>query len=303
MLEIAFEFHLNIFFTVLEVVTPVFLLAAIGYFWVKLGFEYRVEFVTRLAMTLAVPALVFTSLTQNTINPKFLTEMIIVVCMAYAVVSVLALIFTFIFKLDLRTFLMPLISGNTGNLGLPLCFLAFGKDGLGYAVIVFAFTSIVAFTFGLWVVSGTRSFKQPLKEPLVPATILGLLFMFYGWETPKILTNSLNLISQMAIPLMLITLGVAVARLKTQLAFKTLGISISKIMIGTIAGITVGYQFSIPYEAFAVLIIQMSMPVAVTSYLLAEKYGANSEEVAGLVVVSTFLTTFTTPVVLSVLLS
>ena len=303
MLDIAFEFHLIIFFTVLEVVTPVFLLAAIGYFWVKLGFEYRVEFVTRLAMTLAVPALVFTSLTQNTINPKFLTEMIIVVCMAYAVVSVLALIFTFIFKLDLRTFLMPLISGNTGNLGLPLCFLAFGKDGLGYAVIVFAFTSIVAFTFGLWVVSGTRSFKQPIKEPLVPATILGLLFMFYGWEIPKILTNSLNLISQMAIPLMLITLGVAVARLKTQLAFKTLGISISKIMIGTIAGITVGYQFSIPYEAFAVLIIQMSMPVAVTSYLLAEKYGANSEEVAGLVVVSTFLTTFTTPVVLSVLLS
>mgnify|MGYP001422706055 FL=1 len=302
MLEIAFEFHLIIFFTVLEVVTPVFLLAAIGYFWVKLGFEYRVEFVTRLAMTLAVPALVFTSLTQNTINPKFLTEMIIVVCMAYAVVSVLALIFTFIFKLDLRTFLMPLISGNTGNLGLPLCFLAFGKDGLGYAVIVFAFTSIVAFTFGLWVVSGTRSFKQPLKEPLVPATILGLLFMFYGWETPKILTNSLNLISQMAIPLMLITLGVAVARLKTQLAFKTLGISISKIMIGTIAGITVGYQFSIPYEAFAVLIIQMSMPVAVTSYLLAEKYGANSEAVAGLVVMSTFLTTFATPVVLSVLL-
>jgi len=301
-LEIAFEFHLNIFFTVLEVVTPVFLLAAIGYFWVKLGFEYRVEFVTRLAMTLAVPALVFTSLTQNTINPKFLTEMIIVVCMAYAVVSVLALIFTFIFELDLRTFLMPLISGNTGNLGLPLCFLAFGKDGLGYAVIVFAFTSIVAFTFGLWVVSGTRSFKQPLKEPLVPATILGLLFMFYGWETPKILTNSLNLISQMAIPLMLITLGVAVARLKTQLAFKTLGISISKIMIGTIAGITVGYQFSIPYEAFAVLIIQMSMPVAVTSYLLAEKYGANSEAVAGLVVMSTFLTTFATPVVLSVLL-
>ena len=302
MLDIAFEFHLIIFFTVLEVVTPVFLLAAIGYFWVKLGFEYRVEFVTRLAMTLAVPALVFTSLTQNTINPKFLTEMIIVVCMAYAMVSVLALIFTFIFKLDLRTFLMPLISGNTGNLGLPLCFLAFGKDGLGYAVIVFAFTSIVAFTFGLWVVSGTRSFKQPLKEPLVPATILGLLFMFYGWEIPKILTNSLNLISQMAIPLMLITLGVAVARLKTQLAFKTLGISISKIMIGTIAGITVGYQFSIPYEAFAVLIIQMSMPVAVTSYLLAEKYGANSEAVAGLVVISTFLTTFTTPVVLSVLL-
>jgi predicted permease len=253
-------------------------------------------------MTLAVPALVFTSLTQNTINPVFLSEMIIIVCLAYAVVSIMALIFTFIFKLDLRTFLMPLISGNTGNLGLPLCFLAFGQDGLGYAVIVFAFTSIVAFTLGLWVVSGVHSFKQPLKEPLVPATILGLLFMFYDWEIPKILTNALNLIAQMAIPLMLITLGVAVARIKTTLGFKTIGISISKIIIGIFAAVAVGHQFSLPYEAYAVLIIQMSMPVAVTSYLLAEKYGANSEAVAGLVVISTLLTIFVTPVLLSFLL-
>ena len=293
---------MSIFFTVLEVVTPVFLLATIGFSWVKFGFEYRVEFVTRLAMTLAVPALVFTSLTQNTINPKFLSEMILVVCLAYAVVSIIALIFTFIFKLDRRTFLMPLISGNTGNLGLPLCFLAFGQDGVGYAVIVFAFTSIVAFTFGLWIVSGSHSFMQPLKEPLVPATVLGLVFMFYDWEIPQILTNALNLIAQMAIPLMLITLGVAVARIKTTLAFKTIGISVSKIIIGIFAAVAIGHQFSLPYEASAVLIIQMSMPVAVTSYLLAEKYGANSEAVAGLVVISTLLTVFVTPVLLSFLL-
>jgi predicted permease len=44
------------------------------------------------------------------------------------------------------------------------------------------------------------------------------------------------------------------------------------------------------------------MPVAVTSYLLAEKYGANSEAVAGLVVISTLLTIFVTPVLLSFLL-
>ena len=80
----------------------------------------------------------------------------------------------------------------------------------------------------------------------------------------KILTNALDLIAQMAIPLMLITLGVAVARLKPP-SYKTLGISLSKIMIGIIAGIGVGYQFNLPYEAFAVLVIQMSMPVAVTS--------------------------------------
>jgi hypothetical protein len=66
--------------------------------------------------------------------------------------------------------------------------------------------------------------------------------------------------------------------------------------------VAINHQFSLPYEASAVLIIQMSMPVAVTSYLLAEKYGANSEAVAGLVVISTLLTVFVTPVLLSFLL-
>ena len=49
---------------VVEIVTPVFFLAAVGYIWVKFGFEYRVEFVTQFATTLAVPCLVFFKLLQ-----------------------------------------------------------------------------------------------------------------------------------------------------------------------------------------------------------------------------------------------
>ncbi|MDH3265146.1 MAG: AEC family transporter, partial [Paracoccaceae bacterium] len=43
---------MNVALTVMEIVAPVFLLAAAGFVWVKLGFEFRLEFVTRLAMTL-----------------------------------------------------------------------------------------------------------------------------------------------------------------------------------------------------------------------------------------------------------
>ena len=53
---------MNLILTVLEIVAPVFLLAAIGFSWVKLGFEYRIQFVTQLAMTLSVPCLIFVSL-------------------------------------------------------------------------------------------------------------------------------------------------------------------------------------------------------------------------------------------------
>ena len=60
--------------TVLEIVAPVFLLAGIGFVWVKLGSEYRVQFVTQIAMTLSVPCLIFVSLMQTEVTPKMLTE-------------------------------------------------------------------------------------------------------------------------------------------------------------------------------------------------------------------------------------
>ena len=55
---------MNLVVTVIGVVAPVFLLAGIGFGWMRLGFDYPLQFVSRLAMNLAVPALVFTALMQ-----------------------------------------------------------------------------------------------------------------------------------------------------------------------------------------------------------------------------------------------
>ena len=286
---------------VLEIVTPVFFLAAVGYIWVKFGFEYRVEFVTQFATTLAVPCLVFTALMKTEFQPYYFSNLLLAAIIGYSILGIIALIFVKIFNLGVKTYLMPLISGNTGNLGLPLCLFAFGDAGFGYAIIVFAVTSILAFTIGIWVVSGGGSPKQILKEPLVASTIFGLIFMWQGWETPTFLTNSLELIGQMAIPLMLITLGVAVARLKISDVKKSFFISGCKIFFGIVAAVLARLLFDLPEEAISVLIIQLSMPIAVTSYLLAEKYGADANAVAGLVVVSTLITVAISPILLTFL--
>ena len=68
---------MNLVLTVLEIVAPVFLLASAGFSWKKLGFDYPVEFVTRLAMTFAVPCLIFTALMQTEIDPAALSTMTI----------------------------------------------------------------------------------------------------------------------------------------------------------------------------------------------------------------------------------
>ncbi|SMX46309.1 AEC family transporter [Actibacterium lipolyticum] len=293
---------MNLVLTVLEIVAPVFLLAAVGFTWVKLGFEYRVEFVTRLAMTLSVPCLIFTALMKTQIDPQALTTLSLAAFAAYAAVAALTLTLVALAGVDRRTYLAPLIFGNTGNMGLPLALFAFGEIGLGYAVVVFAVMAILSFTIGVWLVSGGGSPLKVVKEPLVAATALGGIFLWQGWQTPTFLTNTLELIGQMAIPVMLITLGVAVARLKASHLSLSLWLSLAKVAVCVGAAWGVGRWFGLAPEPFAVLVLQVSTPVAVTSYLLAEKYEADSEAVAGLVVVSTLLSVATIPLTLAFLI-
>ena len=290
---------MNLLTTVLQIVAPVFLLAFIGFVWVKRGYEYRVQFVTQLAMTLSVPCLIFVALMKAEIDRSALGATFIATCVTYLAVTVVFTIVTKLMRLDVRTYLAPLIFGNTGNLGLPLALFAFGEAGLSYAIIIFAVMAVYSFSFGVWLVSGGGSLVKVVKEPLVGATLLGALFLYKGWETPDWLTNTLELAGQMAIPLMLITLGVALARLKADSFGRAFGLSLFKVLICVGLAWATGLYFELEPVALAVLVMQISTPVAVTSYLLAEKYGADAGEVAGLVVVSTLLSVITIPITLA----
>lgn len=290
---------MNLALTVLNITAPVFLLAAVGFVWVKLGFEYRVEFVTRMAMTLAVPCLIFVALMNIEVEPAALAALSLASFVAYGLVMIGCFIVVKLARLSTQTYLAPLIFGNTGNLGLPLALFAFGEIGLGYAVVVFAIMAILSFTIGIWMVAGAGSFKRVIQEPLVGATLLGALFLWQGWETPEFLTNAIELIGQMAIPMMLITLGVAVARLETKAMSQAVVLSVIKVLICAGAGWAAATWFGLDPIAAGVLIVQVATPVAVTSYLLAEKYGADAQPVAGLVVASTLLSVLVLPLILA----
>lgn len=287
---------------VFQIVAPVFILAACGFVWVKVGGEYRVQFVTRLAMRLSMPCLIFAALARTEVNRALLAETLLA---AFTVHAVLALVMWGVvrfFKLDLRTFLAPLIFGNTGNLGLPLAFFAFGQTGLDIAIIVFAVSTILSFTLGLWIVSGRSSPLTMVREPMVWGILLGALFMGMEWSVPDWIFNTLELTGQMAIPLMLLTLGVAIARLKPAGMLRAVVLSAGKSAICISLAWAVASAFALPPVAFAILVLQLATPVAVTSYLIAESYGARSEEVAGLVFTSTLLSVAILPAVIGAFL-
>jgi predicted permease len=293
---------MELILTVLQIVAPVFILAGVGFIWVKAGWAYEIEFVTRLAMTLSVPALIFVALMQADISPDTLSNLFFSSVAAYVALAAVIWILAKVANLSLPTYWAPLIFGNTGNLGLPLALFAFGEVGLGYAVIVFAVMAIGSFSIGVWMVSGGGSVAKIFKEPMVWATLAGALFLTQGWQTPVWATNTLELLGQMAIPLMLITLGVALARLQMTTLSRAIVLSIVKLAVSVGIAWTVGRWFNLNDIAFAVLVVQIATPVAVTSYLLAQKYGADANEVAGLVIASTALSVIALPVLLAVLL-
>ncbi|MGR3492042.1 MAG: AEC family transporter [Shimia sp.] len=293
---------MNLVLTVLEIAAPVFALAAIGWAWVRLDEPYPVEFVTKLAMTIAVPCLIFTALAGTETSAAALTQIALAALATYVAIGVVGWGLVVLLRLDIRTYLAPFIMGNTGNVGLPLALLAFGQTGLEFAIIVFAFTAIGQFTLGVWLVAKDMTPFALLREPMVIATILGALFLITGWETPRVVTTTLELVAQLAIPLMLITLGVAVGRLGPSGLGRATWFSVLK--VGTCAGLAamVGTALGLPPVAFAVLVVQFGTPIAVTNYLIAEKYGADAQAVAGLVVMSTLLSIGTLPLLLALVL-
>lgn len=293
---------MDLFLTVLEIVAPVGLLGTIGFVWVRTGHEYRMEFITRLSMTLSVPALIFTALMKTKIDPSALTNLMLAAIFAYLALSLIFWALLRMGRLSQRTYLGPMIFGNTGNVGLPLALFAFGEAGFAYAVVVFAVMAIFSFTAGVWLVSGGGSPLRALKEPVTWGTLLGGLFLWQGWQTPDWLTNSLSLLGQIAIPMMLITLGVAVARLNAGHLGKAFAMSLLRVVICMGVGVGIGLWLELEPVAFAILVLQVSTPVAVTSYMLAEKYGADADAVAGMVIASTLLAVVSLPLTLAFLI-
>lgn len=293
---------MNLLLTVFEIVAPVFILAGIGFAWVKLGFEYRLQFVTRFAMTLAVPSLIFVALMKTDIPGGDLSRFTLATVAANLAMAAVFWMIARGLRLEQRTYLSPLIFGNTGNLGLPLCLFAFGQAGLGYAVIFLSTTALFSFTYGIYLVAGKGAFGKVVREPIVWATLLGALFLWRGWETPVFLTNTLDLLGQMAVPMMLITLGVAVARLSTHRLGQAIWLSLLKLAVCFVLGWAVALVFKLDAVAFGVLVLQACTPVAVTSYLLAERFEADSDAVAGMVMVSTALSIGAMPLILAIVL-
>ena len=128
---------------ILSIVAPVYICCGVGYLWAWLGRPFDTTLFTDLIMRVGAPCLVFSSLVSYEIQFDQAAEMILATFVATAVMAGLAAVALRVARLPLDTFLAPMTFGNTGNMGIPLCYFAFGEAGLALAICVFATTSVL----------------------------------------------------------------------------------------------------------------------------------------------------------------
>lgn len=285
----------------LNVIAPVFVIAGLGWGWNRLNIHYDAKTITLLVMNIGVPSLVFSTISSLSVSKEVLGQVGLAAVAALTTMAVIAFVVLKVTRRPVQSFLPPLMFGNVGNIGLPVCFFAFGEAGLTYATIVFAVYALSMMTIGPWIYSGIKNPAHLARSPILYAVICSLVFLTLGEQPPDLVLKTTRLLGQFTIPLMLFTLGISLGNLNVDSLFRAVFTSTLRIGLGFGVGVLIADIFGLTGIAKGVLILQSSMPVAVFNYLLAKQYEKNSKQVAELVFVSTLMSLITLPLILNFL--
>jgi predicted permease len=271
------------------VIAPAFLISLVGYVWAKRGLPFDQVMITHLMTLVAAPALVFSIFTKMRLPLVDVATMGIAAVFCMLVMGVVGAVGLRLAGLSARVFLPSLIFSNVGNMGLPVCFFAFGDEGMALAMVYFAVAVVGQFTVGPALAAGRFEVGKLLRLPFVYVTIVSVLLNVYGIRPPAWLANTADLAGALAVPLMLMALGVALAQLNVSRLGRATVLSLVRILGGAATGWAVAFAFGLTGAARGALVIESAMPVAVFNYLFACMYDHEPEEVAGMILVSTAL--------------
>jgi len=283
----------------LSVVAPVFIVALVGLAWARSGAHFDEISISRLVLNVGVPCLLFRSLTTLDVSPFELAQMAGLTVGVMALFALGGFAVLRVMKLPAHTFLGPLVFSNSGNVGVPICLFAFGEPGLALAMTYFAVSATFHVSLGGPLFAGSFSWKPFLRSPLTWAVAVTVPVVATGAAVPTWIARTTELLGDIAIPLMLLTLGVSLSKMHPESLGRSLVLALVRFALGVSAGFLLTALLGVEGLTRKVLILQASMPVGVLNYLFAHRYGRTPEQVASLVLVSTLLSVLTIPTLLA----
>ncbi|MCK5237383.1 MAG: AEC family transporter [Deltaproteobacteria bacterium] len=284
---------------VLYIVFPVFFVIAVGYGFAAFK-KIELTPVLDLLLYITIPALVIASLAKQPIQVDDLIKISIAAFAVILVTGILAWLFLRVTgRKELRGFYMPTMFLNGGNLPFPLGLLAFGAAGLQAAVLYYIAVSIVVYTVGIYILKGgVGGLKEIFKLPLIYATVIGLSINLSGMNFEGPLLTGIDMIGVATIPLMQISLGYYLFSIKLRnIGITTAGVAI-RMLGGFLVALLMVELLNIEGVTRKMVLLSSSMPSAVITFIMCYKYKLDSELVASIVAMSTFLSIITIPLLL-----
>ena len=290
---------MDIYLKLFEVLFPVFLIIGIGFYLGKKDPKIDTKFITKLAGTFGTPALIFYSLTTTGVNFETFVKFFTIEVLAITGFALIGLITLYITNRDLITELPPLILPNNGNIGLPICLFAYGPKGLGIAAAIASVIMLFHFTIGIFLASKRFDFKILINNGPIYGIVASIIFLYFDIKTPIFLENATFLIAYATIFLVLMSLGIALTKLKIFSYKLSLINSFSRMILGPLIGILLINLFHLNGIEAGVLFIQCSMPSAILTYLVGSMYSPKKivDSIASTIVVSTLVSFVTLPII------
>lgn len=290
--------ELDLAYRIVAIVFPVFGIVTLGY-WYARHFRFSDMVASnRINIDIFTPALIFDVMSRS---DYAISDYNLLLLAGAAVVLGSGLVAWPIGKLcgfQWKTFVPPMMFNNSGNMGLPLIVLSFGENALPAAIILFATENFLHFLLGQQFITQHWSIIRVLKNPMIVATLMGVAVSVSGFVIPDPIRLPVTMLGQIAIPLLLFSLGVRMLAVD----FRDWKIGLAGALVSPLSGLLIAAIFLtfIPLqgEQAAILLLFSALPPAVLNFLVAEKFNQQPQQVASIVLLGNLGSVVFIPLVL-----
>lgn len=295
---------------VIQITAPIFIIIAVGLLIrkVKLVDEKGVALLTRLAYNVGLPAIFLLNITEYSLSEIFNINIIKVIYTAYAIYFVILIPLCFAIKRSKKTkgaFFVSSYRVNMAFVGLPIVWAAFGGLAMAKATLVIAFlvpVNIISTITILRVFNRDEEkfdlkklVKSVVTDPIIIATILGIILSYFKVTIPVFIASSLDIISGMTVAVALLSIGASFRfdYLKSDLKIVSF-ISFNKLIFMPLIVFFVStYLFRMDLFDRNVIVVLFAAPLAVAAYIMAKELRSNYNLVASALIMTTIISAIT----------
>ena len=299
---------MNVLFSIfVSDILPVFLIAGAG-FLIARRLQASVKTLSHVSFYALTPCLAFKMRATSKMTGPEAGRMVLMAVLVTATMGLLARVAAIplgLNRAELSAFLLVSMFSNGGNYGLPVVMFAFGAEALAHGTVYFVTSAILTYTFGVLIAAaGKRSMTRAIagiaRVPAVYGVAAAALVLVTGLSVPAGLMRPVGLLSDAALPVMILVLGMQLERATIPDRPWTVVVAVGLSLVAApIVALALASLLQVSGSARQASVILASMPVAVITTILALEFDVAPAFVTSAV----FLSTIFSPLTLTPLLA